>query len=175
MEPLHADRPKRSIFRLEPWPTAIVLFFVVVVVVNILFIRMSMRSWTGLVTEGAYDKGLAYNRVLEANKVQDAMGWQVALDDGELWADREARLRLTLLDRGGTPVRGAQVEGRLLRPVQSGSDLEFVMTELEPGRYEVRLHLPLPGVWDLKLLVRQGAAEYRLVRRMQTRSAGLGG
>lgn len=175
MEPVSKDPAKRSIFRLEPWPTAIVLFFVVVVVVNVVFIRLSMTSWTGLVTEGAYDKGLAYNRVLQAQQAQNALGWQVTLDDAELVSGQEGVLRLRVLDRQGVPVAGARAEGKLSRPVQQGMDQAFVFSEQEPGRYATRLRLPLPGVWDLKLLVVQGSGEYRLARRVQTRSVGSGG
>ncbi|MBF0272701.1 MAG: FixH family protein [Magnetococcales bacterium] len=169
------DRAKKSIFRLEPWPTAIVLFFVVVVVVNLIFIRLSMTTWSGVVTEGAYDKGVAYNQVLKAQQAQDALGWRVTLDESALLAGQEGALRLSILDRQGQPVAGARVEGDLMRPGQKGLDRAFSMTEPHPGVYEARLHMPLPGLWDLKLRIDGAGGEYRLARRIQTQAAGLGG
>lgn len=175
MEPSQENRTGRPFFRLEPWPTAIVLFFVVVVAVNVVFIRLSMTSWTGVVTEGAYDKGVAFNKVLQAQKVQDALGWRVTLDDSALLAGADGVLRLEVLDRQGGAVAAARVTGQLVRPIQQGNDLTFTMTESRPGHYEAPLHIALPGVWDLKLHVEGAGGEYRLARRIQTRSAGLGG
>ncbi|MBF0260671.1 MAG: FixH family protein [Magnetococcales bacterium] len=175
MDPTTEDGRSKRGFRLEPWPTAIVLFFVVVFVVNAIFVRLSLNSWSGLVTDKAYDKGLAYNKVLKAQQEQEAMGWRVTLDDDALKVGSEAPLRLTVLDQQGSPLVGANVEGTLVRPVQQGYDREFVMKEISPGRYEVGLMVPLSGIWELKVRVSGTGGEYRLARRIQVSASGLGG
>ena len=43
-------------------------------------IWLAFATWTGLETEGAYQKGLAYNRTLEEAEAQAALGWQVDLE-----------------------------------------------------------------------------------------------
>ncbi|MBF0190759.1 MAG: FixH family protein [Magnetococcales bacterium] len=175
MQPVTPDPSRKPVFRLEPWPTAIVLFFVVVVVVNLIFIRLSMTTWNGVVTEGAYDKGVAYNQVLKAQREQDALGWRVTVDESALRVGQEGTLQLSILDRQGSPVAGARVEGELTRPGQKELDRTFSMTEQRPGVYEARLHLSLPGLWDLKWRIDGAGGEYRLARRIQTQAAGLGG
>ncbi|MBF0417812.1 MAG: FixH family protein [Magnetococcales bacterium] len=175
MEPAKEDDARRPGFRLEPWPTAIVLFFVVVFVVNAIFVRLSLTSWSGVVTEKAYDKGLAYNQVLKAQQTQDAMGWRVTLEDGTLRAGTLGTLHLTVEDQQGTPIRGARVAGTLVRPVQQGYDQEFDMKESSPGRYEVGLSVPMSGIWELKVHVDAAGGEYRLARRIQVSASGVGG
>ncbi|GAB0056653.1 hypothetical protein SIID45300_00961 [Candidatus Magnetaquicoccaceae bacterium FCR-1] len=175
METTTEDGTRKRGFRLEPWPTAIVLFFTVVFVVNAIFVRLSLDSWTGVVTDKAYDKGLAYNQVLKAQQEQDAMGWRVTLDDGALKVGSEAPLLLTVLDRQGSPLVGANVEGTLVRPVQQGYDRDFVMKEIAPGRYKTGLMVPLSGVWELRVRVSGTGGEYRLARRIQVSASVQGG
>lgn len=161
------DRTVRKGFRLEPWPTAIVLFFVVVVGINLLFIRLSATSWTGLVTEKAYDKGLAFNQSVRAQERQDELGWQAALETSGLTVGRESRLTMTLKDRSDRPVTGLTFRGTLFRPVQQGMDQTFELREEEPGRYAARLSPPLPGWWEVRLTGQHPGGEYRFAQRIQ--------
>jgi nitrogen fixation protein FixH len=161
-----ADPPATK-FRLEPWPTAIVLFFVVVVAVNLLLVRFSQTSWTGLVTEGAYKKGLAFNKTLEAQQAQEALGWEVLLDTSPLRVGAAGHLRLSLRDRQGAPLPGAQIQGVLFRPVHQGVDQPFTMREEQPGLYNASLSVPMPGHWEVRLEMTAPAGHYRHVQRIQ--------
>ncbi|MEO5348617.1 MAG: FixH family protein [Magnetococcus sp. YQC-3] len=162
---LSADPPATK-FRLEPWPTAIVLFFVVVVAVNLLLVRFSQTSWSGLVTEGAYSKGLAFNKTLAAQEAQEALGWQVALDTTPLRVGAAGHLRLSLRDRQGAPLPGAQIQGMLFRPVHQGVDQPFAMQEEQPGLYSTPLSVPMPGHWEVRLEMTAPSGRYRYVQRI---------
>ncbi|MEO5362336.1 MAG: FixH family protein [Magnetococcus sp. DMHC-8] len=157
---------RRRFIRFEPWPTAIVLFFIVVLAVNAFFIRMSMLTWTGLVTEGAYVKGLAFNQVLKAQEEQNGLGWRATLDVSGLSVGSTQALRVSLRDRQDQPLTGARIQGRLVRPVHQGYDQLFSMTEGEPGRYEAPVTVPLPGQWDIKLEVMAPVGTFRHVQRV---------
>jgi hypothetical protein len=50
-------------------------------------------------------------------------------------------------------VSGAEVTGRFLRTSNSRDDLDFAMTEAEPGEYRVDLTMPLHGLWQLVLRI----------------------
>ncbi|MBF0400615.1 MAG: FixH family protein [Magnetococcales bacterium] len=159
------DSPKRW-GRFEPWPTAIVLFFVVVFIVNAAFVIVGQQSWSGLVTEGAYVKGLAFNRVLEAQQQQERLGWKLSLDSAKMVVGQSGPLSLSLRDRDDQPLAAAQIQGVLFRPVQAGTDYPFTMQEEQPGLYSVALKVPLPGQWDVKLAIVAPAGEYRYVQRI---------
>ena len=62
--------------RWEPFMVGVVLFLVVVVGVNMLFAYLSVRSWTGMVTSDPYTKGLRFNRRIQAQQAQEALGWR---------------------------------------------------------------------------------------------------
>ncbi|MBF0427998.1 MAG: FixH family protein [Magnetococcales bacterium] len=157
---------KRFAFRLEPWPTSIILFFVAVFVVNGVFIYLGLSTWPGLVTEGAYTKGLAFNQVLKAQQAQDALGWQGTLDASHLSAGQEGRLIFSIRDQQGQPLPEARIQGILVRPVQQGVDQTFTMTQKQPGVYESSLLRPLPGHWDVKLNVLAMEKEYHFVQKI---------
>lgn len=175
MDQSNKEFPKKGWLRTEPWPVAIVLFFLVIFAVNAVFIRLSMHSWTGLVTEGSYVKGLAYNEVLKAQQAQDALGWRGQLDTSGLRTGGEGRLSFSVWDRNGQPLSDAHIQGVLFRPVQQGMDVEFVMTSEKPGLYSTRLVVPLPGQWDVKLHVAVGELEYRYAQRIHLQAIDQGG
>jgi nitrogen fixation protein FixH len=146
-------------------PSAFVAFFGVVFATNAVMLWLAFTTWTGLETESAYQKGLAYNRTLAAAKAQDALGWQVDLDvaaEGE----RLAGLELTLVDRYGDLIEDAQVMAAFVRPTHVGHDLELTVPHVHGGVYRTEAELPLAGVWQLNLSARSGGDTYRLGRRI---------
>ncbi|MBF0455580.1 MAG: FixH family protein [Magnetococcales bacterium] len=158
------QHPKR---RFEPWPTAIVLFFLVVFAANAVMVILGIDSWPGLVSNNHYEQGLAYNQVINAQKAQDKMGWQVQLHANNLQANQTGLLSLLLLDREGEPVKGAQVEGVLFRPLGEGSDITFLLLETEPGHYATTITPSKPGAWDVKISAKKTAkADFRYVERI---------
>lgn len=160
--------PSPSSPRLDRWGWGIILFFLVIFAANAVLVVMGQRSWPGLVTVNHYQKGLAYNQVLQAQKQQDALNWTVTLQSDRLQAQRAGRVWLQVTDRDGQPVRGALVEGFLVRPVGGESDVQFVMQADEPGRYVTRITPPAPGVWDVKirLLTKETGVDFRYVERI---------
>ena len=69
-----------------PW--ALCSIFAAFLLANGIMIYFAVASWTGVGTENAYERGLAYNQTLDAVRAQEALGWQVEaelqpLGDGE--------------------------------------------------------------------------------------------
>ena len=67
--------------RFIPWLFAAGMTFVVAV--NGVLVYFALGTWSGLVVERPYERGVQYNRVLEAVARQEALGWQfeIALQD----------------------------------------------------------------------------------------------
>ena len=174
MDPSTTPDPSARSFRFEPWSTAIVLFFLVVFVVNALLVRFSIQSWTGLITEDAYQKGLAFNQTLEAQQQQKALGWQLTLDHALLVAGKSGPARCFLRDRHNQPLTGATIQGMLFRPVHQGVDQRFTMTESEPGLYAAQLLPPLPGHWEIRLEIGVANNQYKHVQKIELPAASQG-
>lgn len=128
-------------------------FFAVVVAANGAFIFLALDSWTGLSTEDAYRKGLAYNETLDAAEAQKALGWRAHLDfepDG----GAAGILRAVFEDARGHPVEGLSVGAAIRRPTTEGFDQDVALSPSGAGRYAARIELPLRGQWDVRLTAR---------------------
>jgi nitrogen fixation protein FixH len=149
-----------------PW--AFVAFFGVVLAANGAMIWIAFATWTGLQTEGAYQKGLAYNRTLAAAKAQEELGWRVDLSVTAT-GGRFAEFELKLADRNGNLIQDAWVTAVFVRPTHAGHDLEVAMPHIHAGAYGAKAALPFPGVWELHLSVESGDDTYRMRQRIYLR------
>jgi len=149
--------------RLIPW--IFVAFFVVVAIVNGIMIFFALKSFTGISTENAYEKGLAYNQTLAAAQAQERLGWQVQLDFSARDRDH-TRLAVTLRDKSGGGVTGASLTARFIRPTREGFDSEISLQDVGAGRYEARPVLALPGQWDMVVTANHDGASYQTTKRV---------
>ena len=139
-----------------PW--LFVGFFLLVIAVNGTMIWIALGSWTGLATNQAYDRGLTYNRNLEAAARAAALGWQPSLAatlDGET-----GTVELILNGADGAPVTGAEVTVRFERPTSEGLDFAVPLAGTAPGVYRGGFVLPAEGAWNLHATIRRGEDLY---------------
>lgn len=129
---------------------AVLAFFGLVIAVNGVFIVLALQSWSGLSTDDAYRRGLAYNETLRQAEAQRAFGWRARADLAPL-ADGRARLSVVFTDRAEAPVDGLVIVGQLRRPSRAGADRAVELTGHGPGRYGTDVDLPFLGQWDLRL------------------------
>lgn len=135
------------------YPYIFVAGFGVVVAVNGALAYFATSTFTGLWTQGAYDKGVAYNRNLAAAEAQQRLGWTVEMKVDPVGGDTpRARIAVSYLDRDGRPVEGLDVTAEFKRPTVAGHDFEAPLAAGGAGRYGTEIDLPLPGVWDLKVV-----------------------
>lgn len=130
-------------------------FFIVIIVVNVVFVTLALRSHSGLVTDHAYEKGLAYNDILDQARAQETLGWQV----GVVVADRA--LLLTLKDAAGAPINDAQVTLSLSRAVHDHEDRTLPTAELGAGQYNAPLPPEVSGYWKLRADIKQGDTAFQ--------------
>ncbi len=139
------------------YPLIFVAVFVVVVAVNGTMAFFATSTFSGISTDNAYEKGLAYNRNIAMAKAQAEMGWQMeasiepatgTANDGVRDGGHRGTLAVRYRDRDGHPIDGLDVHVILSRPTVKGYEREVVLTGLADGRYSVPLDLPLAGEWD---------------------------
>ncbi|PWR20821.1 FixH family protein [Zavarzinia compransoris] len=124
-------------------------FFLTITAVDVFMITSALQSQPGLVTDHAYERGLAYNAVLAAKARQDALGWSVAYErvDGQLM--------ISIKDAAG-PMAPDDLALRLLRPSDAGKDRPLVPVAAGPGRYTVNLAEVEAGLWQVAISLRRG-------------------
>lgn len=145
---------------------AVLAFFAVVIAANGAFVFLALNTFTGVSTEDAYQRGLAYNETLRAAADQRALGWRAAVE-GTVPAEGRARVAVTLSDRAGRPLEHLAVTGVLRRPTQDGFDRALELARVGPGRYAVEVALPLAGQWHLALeAVSREGQHFRIEERL---------
>jgi nitrogen fixation protein FixH len=146
--------PNRS--RWIPW--VFVGGMAVVVLVNLVLVYAALSTFTGVTTGKSYDRGRAYNRVLEEAARQDALGWsaRVTMEGGVL--------SVVATDREGLPV-GGRVQGVLHRPLE-GAEIPLDFAAAGPGRFIAEAAPPAAGQWEARLTL-FGARDERLEIRQR--------
>ena len=158
--------------RADGWwyPWIFVAAMGLVVVVNGVMVAFALGTWTGLETEGHYEKGLAYNRDLAAARAQAERGWRVAfaLDDVAAVGDaRTGRLSATFADGDGRPLDDLEVRAVVLRPTTEGHDQRLALVPAGRGVYRAAVTFPLPGQWDVRIHAYRGDAVFQESHRVR--------
>ena len=133
-------------------------FFGVVAAVDAAFVYTAIRTHSGLVTEQAYEKGLAYNETLSKARSQPQVRQTASYTNGVF--------RWTIADEKGNPVTGAKVDVSFFRPVKDGSDFKAGMTETAAGTYEIKPAFPLNGLWTAELDAKWNDKQYQTTKEI---------
>lgn len=149
------------------YPYIFVGCFVLIVGVNGLMAFFATSTFTGLETESAYQKGLAYNQNLASAKAQEEMGWTVETKAAPVANANGAQVDIAISyrDRDGKPVEGMDVTVRMIRPTAKGHDHDVTLKPLGNGTYGGVFTLPLNGVWDMDILARGEGVSYEHAQR----------
>ena len=145
-----------------PW--YFVLFFVVLALVDGVFVTIALRTHSGVVTEHAYQKGLAYNHVIDAAEQQQALGWS-----GDIYLEQssaQSQLFFVLKNQDDTPLEHAVVHAKMVRVTQQGYDVEYVLNELQPGSYSTTIQFPLPGLWEIRIVATWKNQSFQMHKRL---------
>ena len=157
-------------------PAAIVIFFLLVITADSIFIVMAQKgvskdvaNWLlpkpqaggeissyfpGTVSHDYHEKEDQYNQYLKRFKEQQERDWRVRkgwlVDPVE---GKSALFRVEIKDNHGKPLQSAKVTSKFLRPANSRLDQSFNLQEIEAGVYQGSLVLSEPGKWDLVLVI----------------------
>ena len=134
--------------------------FGVVFAVNGIFIWYALSTWSGLVTDHPYEKGLAYNQTLQEASAEAALGWHSEFEF------KGHRLLVRFHDQAGMALDRLRVQARLIRPTSDGADRIVSLEAAGNGGYGGNVTLPLPGQWDVVITAEGRAGTYHLARRL---------
>ena len=140
-------------------------FFGVIFAVNIYFLVSALKTYTGVVSQEPYRKGLQYNQRIAADERQSQLGWTVGVDVGA-----EGRAKLTFMGADNKPVTALTVTATLGRPANDREDRTLTLTETQPGQYEGSGQALGAGGWVLNAVasaqISGSEPLYRLRKRL---------
>jgi len=173
-------------------PASIVLFFVIIIVVDSVFVTMSIRGlpdslqdailpaprsehristiFPGVVADNNYQKESRFNAYIAQREDQKARGWKIRKGwlQGIPAVGQEGVFQVQLQDHQSHPLTGLTLKGRFLRPADSRLDHDFSMNEIAPGIYRVAIALPVAGVWNLHLNALDGVTQVYEIKASTT-------
>jgi nitrogen fixation protein FixH len=133
----------------------VVLFFGVIIGVNLVMAFAATSTFPGLVVENSYVASQHYDELLEKAHEQEMAGWQPQLSSAG------DKLRFSLADAGGNPVSALDVGAHVGRPSTTQEDRSIAFRSVGTGAYEAIDPLP-PGLWEVDLEAsRDGAVVFR--------------
>lgn len=141
---------------------AMLIFFGVIFVVNGVFIYLARSTFTGVSTEDAYHKGLAYNDVIRAARSQHTLGWQVV----DMKLTQGGALQVMFLDQEEAPLQGLTVQAEVRRPTTQEYDQTLTLAERAPGLYAGQGEALAQGQWQVVLLAQRGDDAFRVEHRV---------
>lgn len=110
---------------------SLIAFFGVIFAVNIFFAVAASKTYTGVVSQEPYRKGLTYNKRIAADARQAELKWNVDVDVGK---DGHAKLIFKAYDN--QPVTDLKVTATIGRPTTDTEDRTMTFAETQPGQYE---------------------------------------
>jgi nitrogen fixation protein FixH len=137
-------------FEIRGWHvlTALLLFFGVVIAINVAFAVMAVRSFPGEDVRRSYTQGIQYNDILAERRAQAALGWRASAELVD--TNGGPALEVTLHSRDGAPLSGMDVAGALQWPTDSRLDRALSFEEVAAGRYRARVENLQAGRWRLR-------------------------
>lgn len=157
------DIVRKPIDKYIPW--FFVSFFVVLSGLMAGFAWLATSTERGVVSAHAYQNGLAYNRTIEKQRAQDALGWTSDLKI-EKQPSQNAHIHFKLADKNNKPLAHAQVQFMLIRPTQAGHDITLALKEDAPGSYFGEAPVPLKGLWEARITVKYDEYTYQAGQRV---------
>lgn len=159
-----ADRasPEAGRSRWIPW--VFVAGMLTVVAVNAALVFFATQSWGGLVTNRAFERGIAYNRLIAAAAAEEALGWKADV----AYQVEASALVVTLRNADQQPMTRAVVAAEARRPLEAQEPVILAMRYVGDGRYAAAEALRA-GQWDIRLTVANEGSAAHFTRRIYVR------
>jgi nitrogen fixation protein FixH len=144
------------------------VFFGVIVSVNVTMAVLAARSWTGLVVKNSYVASQHFNEGLQAAREQRKRGWQSSL------AYENGVIQFSLRDRHDQPLVLGDLKLDYGRPAFEQADQAAALTQVGPGVYRAVVDLK-SGIWALKISGGNAERRYRRDSRINVAKGGNSG
>lgn len=142
----------------------ILLFFGAVIAINVAFSIAAVRSFPGEDEKHSYVQGLRFNDKLAARAAQTRLGWSANMDVAPKGAN--AQLHVRFVDKGGQPIEGLVIEGKVRRPATTRDDRPVKFTAMGGGLYVADAGNLAPGGWMFEGAAARGTERFEFERRM---------
>jgi nitrogen fixation protein FixH len=141
-------------------PLYFVAFFVVLAILDGIFVYLAVNSQTGLVTENAYEKGIRYNQAIEQAERDKDVKHNISF---EQVGEKDGIINYAI--QTDNEINSVIVQA--IRPINDDLDFSEQMSKSKAGlHYSTNVTFPSKGLWDLLVIARSDDVEYRKKQRV---------
>lgn len=135
-------------------------FFAFIATVDAILVTLAVNSQTGMVTDHPYERGLAYNKTIEAANAQQSLGWQMEIKL------TPQKLNILWKDKAGKPITTGKVYAVLRRPTQEKLDQQMHL-HAKADSWETEVELSAKGLWEVRAYATsEDGREYQFSKRV---------
>jgi len=155
-------------------PLIFIALIVTFMALDIGFVILAKKTYTGVYTDNHYKKGLNFNKIY-GSEIYGNNGWTAKVRIDGLTVMDNARIKLEndveheisaqFLDANNNPIIKAIVKGKLLRPTTDKFDM-LVDFEEQDGTYVTKTKIPFLGQWHLRIKANIGEEEFVTTYRL---------
>lgn len=178
-------------------PAIIVSFFVVILIVDAVFVTLSKEGlpdalqtllvpdklpteqatmrFPGVMHNNYHKKERKYNYYLRQLELIDKRGWTVRkgwLGEAPVM-NKTGVFQLVVEDAAGVPITGLIAGGRFMHASDGRKDIIFNMEEMPDGVYRVELTLGSPGLWNVNINFDRGDESFEIHASTTIESSGV--
>ena len=129
-----------------------VCFFGTVMILDTIFISFALKTHTGVVTQQAYERGLAHDELAAKTKNQLPL-----TTSSEITSNK---IRIYIEDETGQPVENQDVSVHGMLAKNDKTDFKIPLTYIGDGWYDAALIWPQSGHWNLYFTVKTPEGKY---------------
>jgi nitrogen fixation protein FixH len=135
------------------WPYFLFGIFVVAIVVNIVYIYIAQKTWTGIYTPDSYRKGLEYNQTIKNVEDQYKLGLKIN-SKIEKKTFNSYYIENFVTDKSGNIVNSVDVIYKFKYLPKEGFDFDEIRNNTSFS--SVIANFRLNGKWQLNIIVKKG-------------------
>lgn len=155
--------------RRDLWiPGCFIAFFVCLAALEIWFVTLANRTFTGLVTDDAYSIGVNYNAVLAQREAERQLGWTAsfAFEQGD---GLDGKVTLVLSDRSGQPLVADELRATAERMSRFPQIQTVTFTREREGEYTAPIEVPLAGRWFVRVRIEREGQVMHAIEEVDVR------
>lgn len=154
-----ADRSNRWI------PRLFALGFAVIIAVNATLIAFAAGSFSGLVVQHPYKKGVEYSHTRQMLDAQRQLHWDYQVQTVFL-GGTGVDFALVWQNRDGGPLSDLHVTVEFGRPVENAPPVPAVLSSRGNGTYGTIVDLPKAGIWDVRIVAERSGTRFVAAERV---------
>lgn len=149
-------------YGIVPFLFGLVVFFMLM---DVFFIGIAVKTFSGVQTENAYQKGVDFDKIHNQEIYDKDIGWKVKLHLNDL----QNKIQLDLSDKVNVPITGAKIQAKIISPVTAKFDQALFLKEVSEGKYEANFQPKYKGQFEVRIKAVVGKIEYITSEKFNTK------